>query len=63
MTIVFVIILPIIIMDFIQFYNVGTTVLDGDILLMLLVLDVVIFVGVLASNYIVFKKITLWHKQ
>ena len=63
MTIVFVIILPIIIMDFIQFYNVGTTVLDGDILLMLLVLDVVMFVGVLASNYIVFKKITLWHKQ
>ena len=62
MTIVFVLILPIIIMDFIQFKNSGPRLLDQDIYQMLFVLDIAMFVGILVFNYIVFKKITLWHK-
>ena len=62
-TIVFVLILPIIIMDFIQFKNSGPRLLDQDIYQMLFVLDIAMFVGILVFNYIVFKKITLWHKQ
>ncbi len=61
-TIVFVLILPIIIMDFIQFKNSGPRLLDQDIYQMLFVLDIAMFVGILVFNYIVFKKITLWHK-
>jgi len=63
LTIVFVILFTFLILFFVLVLISGDTLSDENPLLMLVVLDVVMFVGVLATNYIVFKKITLWHKQ
>ena len=63
-TIAFVIVLAIIIMEYILFENGGrsNTLTSLDTVRTLAILDIVMFVGVWAFNYIVFKKITLWHK-